>query len=237
MKTTNIIAAALACLLAGCAPKAPPEPQKPAQISANPQNDIIGVWELQRVFDLDPHALGFVTNLKLVFRPDGKMEKVSGKDAVTGELRYEYKFEGDTKMLTRWKQTAFKSNSVQIRDGALLLREDADGSILYFKKVSTDTANVPVWDEVSVPCAPRETAKTLVPDLAQDYKDAIARLPAMPLDSIKEIPEGRLLGFSDEPEALLVFGTDGEVTYMSRMEDSTPRAQAITLLKAKLGRP
>ena len=242
MKRSLLAAIFAACSLSGCSSggkgtePAAQQPPPVTEVSVSPRTDIIGVWELTKMLEISGRDMGYVTNIKMIFRPDGKMDKLSPEEKAPAETTYDYTLESNGKLTMSRPPGAPKTASFFIRGNSLALRSEPDGAIMYLKKLSSDPSSVPVLQAVPVPCAPKESDPQITEDLAADLKEAYARLPAIQFKELDNIPAGRLLGFGEEAEGLMIFGTDGEAAYLSRLEDGIPREQAIKALTAALNR-
>ena len=121
-----------------------------ASTSENPERDILGVWELSKALNLDPQDAGFVQNIKLVFQPEGKMYKMGPEQNAFAEHKlYQYEIQGNILVRTRPDGRGNKA-PFSLRGDTLIMKE-GDGSIIHFKRRSSDYTKIPVWEPIQVP--------------------------------------------------------------------------------------
>jgi hypothetical protein len=121
-----------------------------ATTTETPEGGILGVWELSKALNLNPRDAGFVQNIKLVFQPDGKMYKMGPKQNEFAERkRYGYEIKGDALVRARLDGRSTEA-PFSLRGDTLVITE-SDGSIIHFKRRSSDYTTIPVWDPVQVP--------------------------------------------------------------------------------------
>jgi hypothetical protein len=216
MNTKQYALIGIACLLiSGC-----------ATMSENPQQDILGVWEVTRVLDLRPQDAGFVENIKLVFQPEGKLYKMGPtQDEFAERKLYGYKIDGTTLVRTRSDLEDVRT-SFSIYRNTLVITE-TDGSSIHFTKRSSDFSKIPTWEPRTVPFTVNYTT--------QQNKIVRKEQPAtiIPLATVQKLKRARIECW-DLEERLAIFITDDTQDVAGILDcGNLSKEQAFAIIQAK----
>ena len=208
-----------------------------ATVSENPQQGVLGVWELTKALDLRPQDAGFVENTKLVFLPEGKLYKMGPtQDEFAERKLYGYRIDGGTLIRTSPGREDIRT-PFSFRGNALVIVE-TDGSRVHFKKRSADHSVIPVWESKMVPFTVNYNQQKPPVDYPKNKREALESLESISLATIQAMTSGHVGGFEDDDGNVIVFldrDIDGSptsstcrVTY-----DGMTKEDALRILKAK----
>jgi hypothetical protein len=121
--------------------------------SRNPDQNIVGVWELSKVSNLSPSDAGFVGNIKLVFHPNGTLYRMDPEQADLNEHDelniFTYSIENND--LIRTNNDGNSTRAPFSLRGKTLIITECDGEKINFKKRTADYSKIPVWAPKTVP--------------------------------------------------------------------------------------
>jgi hypothetical protein len=216
MNTKQYALIGITCLLiSGC-----------ATVSENPQQDILGVWELTKALDLRPQDAGFVENIKLVFQPGGGLYKMGPQQDEFAERKlYGYKIDEKTLIRTRPDRDDVRT-PFSIRRNTLIITE-TDGSSIHFTKRSSDFSKIPTWEPRTVPFTVNYTPKQdkVVHEEQPD--------PIIPLATIRKLKRAKI-DYWDLGDRLSVFIIDDTQNVAGVLDfGSLSKEEAIAIIEAK----
>ncbi len=122
-------------------------------LARNPEQDIVGVWEITKFENLLRRSyVGSFNNRKIIFHSDGRLFEMAPDEtdlaAVDENNNYTYSIDRNTLVMT--SQGNRESLTFRLR-GHNLIVTDPEGEVTHLKRRSTDLTNIPVWEERDVP--------------------------------------------------------------------------------------
>ena len=231
MKTKRHILTALglAAMLVGC-----------ATVSRNPQQDIVGVWELTKALMLRPCDAGFVGNIKLVFLPDGKLYRMDPGQtnlAASAEFNF-FGYKLNNGNIIRISPDGDSTRAPFSLRGKTLIITESNGEHIYYRKHSSDPTQIPVLEARYVPFSVNYDWKPPPVDYEKNMREAFASLQFISLTTIQGMKSGSVSGFEDDDGNVLVlldnedpmkpYGDYYRVEY-----EGVSKEDALKILKAK----